>query len=253
MRTIVPLQSGVVKDKGSRKLTPASGPIPFVGVLAALAAMFAGQLLLGSQPITAQVPAATPAPHSTSGQASTRARKMAHPRKRPGATPPPAAQAETVYAPVPPPPPIWPANDLAVRASVVWDSQGLRIDARNSSLQQILNDFSAATGAKVEGMATDERVYGSFGPGQARDVLSQLLHGSSYNVLMIGDQGEGTPRQIVLSVRTTGNGQPPPASTPSDDDADLDEPPQQPQGPPPPFRAGFPPRGPQQGQQPNNQ
>jgi hypothetical protein len=116
-----------------------------------------------------------------------------------------------------------------------------------------LNDFSAATGAKVEGMATDERVYGSFGPGQARDVLSQLLQGSSYNVLMIGDQGEGTPRQIVLSVRTAGNGQPPPASTPSDDDADLDEPPQQPQGPPPPFRAGFPPRGPQPGQQPNSQ
>jgi hypothetical protein len=252
MRTIVPLQSGLVKDKGSRKLPPASGPIPFVGVLAASAVVFAGQLLLGSHPAAAQTPAATPAPHSTSGQASTRARKTAHPRKRPGATPPPAAQAETVYAPLPPPPPIWPANDLAVQAAVVWDSQGLRIDARNSSLQQILNDFSAATGAKVEGMATDERVYGSFGPGQARDVLSQLLQGSSYNVLMIGDQGEGTPRQIVLSVRTAGSAQPAPVNTPSDDDAD-EEPPQQPQGPPPPFRAGFPPRGPQAGQQPNSQ
>jgi hypothetical protein len=213
--------------------------------------MFAAQLLLGSQPAAAQTPPANPAPHSTSGQASTRARKTAHPRKRPGATPLPAAQAETVYAPVPPPPPVWPANDLAVQASVVWDSQGLRIDARNSSLQQILNDFSAASGAKVEGMATDERVYGSFGPGQARDVLSLLLQGSGYNVLMIGDQGEGTPRQIVLSVRTAGNGQPPPASTSSEDDADVDEPPQQ-QAPPPPFRAGFPPRGPQQANTPNN-
>ena len=68
-------------------------------------------------------------------------------------------------------------------------------------------DVSADTGAKVEGIGTDERVFGEFGPGSARDVLSQLLHGSSYNVLMIGDQGSGTPRQIVLSTRRTGNNQ----------------------------------------------
>jgi len=100
-------------------------------------------------------------------------------------------------------------------------------------------------------MATDERVFGVFGPGQARDVLSQLLLGSGYNVLMIGDQGQGTPREIVLTVRTTGGAQPAPASAPSEDDADEEQP-QQPQVPPPPFRTGFPPRGPQPGQQPNN-
>jgi hypothetical protein len=106
--------------------------------------------------------------------------------------------------PAAPPPPDWPANDKPVPATVVWDSHGLRIDATNSSLEQILNDVSTDTGAKVEGMQSDERIFGTYGPGPANEVLSQLLNGSDYNVLMIGDQGEGTPRQIVLSARPTG-------------------------------------------------
>jgi hypothetical protein len=131
---------------------------------------------------------------------------------------------------------------------VVWDSQGLRIQATNSSLEQILSDVSTATGAKVEGMDSDQRIFGTFGPGTARDVIGQLLEGSGYNFLMIGDQGQGTPRQIVLSVRTAGNstqGAKPP--TPTDEDNDVDE---QPQPAPPqegfPNRPGFPMRTPQQ-------
>ena len=103
--------------------------------------------------------------------------------------------------PVEPEPPHWPANDKPNDASVTWDSKGLRIEADNSSLQQILKDVSAATGAKVEGLGADQRIFGDYGPGQANVVLSQLLEGSGYNVIMIGDQGEGTPRQIVLSSR----------------------------------------------------
>jgi hypothetical protein len=53
-------------------------------------------------------------------------------------------------------------------------------------------------------MGADERVFGIYGPGQVHDVLSQLLEGSGYNVILIGDQGQGTPRQIVLSTRPTG-------------------------------------------------
>jgi len=103
-----------------------------------------------------------------------------------------------------------------------------------------MKDVSTATGAQVEGLDTDQRVFGAFGPGPARDVLSQLLHGSGYNVLMIGDQGQGTPRRIVLSSPHPGSATP--AATPtqeSDEDADVEEQQPQPQGSP--NRPGFPP------------
>jgi hypothetical protein len=131
----------------------------------------------------------------------------------------------------------------------VWDSHGLRIDATNSSLQQILADVSTETGAKVEGLDNDQRIFGTFGPGTARDVLGQLLEGSGYNFLMIGDQGQGTPREIVLSTRTSGSPQAAKPSTPSDDD-EVDEQPQQPQQPEGvPNRQIFPPRAPMDIQQ----
>lgn len=142
--------------------------------------------------------------------------------------------------------PKWPVNEKADQASVVWDSRGLRIDATNSSLQQILDDVSAATGAKVEGMASDERVFGSYGPGQARDVLTQLLVGSGYNFLMIGDQGQGTPRQIVLTVRAAAGTQPATRNSPTPaEEEEADEQPQQPTPEPPPNRPPFQPRTPQ--------
>jgi hypothetical protein len=112
----------------------------------------------------------------------------------------PAQQAEVSTAVHPD----WPVNEKPGPANVVWDSHGLRIDASNSSLEQILKDVSTDTGAKVEGLHTDERIFGTYGPGTAREVLSQILDGSGYNVLMIGDQGQGTPRQIVLSERSAG-------------------------------------------------
>ena len=144
--------------------------------------------------------------------------------------------------------PLWPANETPVQASVTWDSHGLRIDAANSSLQQILRDVSTATGMRVDGLNADQRVFGAYGPGLARDVLSQLLQGSGYNVLMIGDQGQGAPRQIVLSSRRTGDAMQPVnnnQASAADDDVDADE---QPQAPPmrPGFAPGAPPRSPQQ-------
>jgi hypothetical protein len=160
--------------------------------------------------------------------------------------------------------PQWPANDHAGAANVVWNSQGLRVDAANSSLHQILKDVSTATGATVSGLGPDQRIFGTFGPGPAREVLSELLDGSGYNVLMIGDQGQGTPRQIVLSRQPNGHAPPPVGnnSNQSSDDgnnADVEEPPpppqpepQQPQQQPPPpnmppgFVPGQQPRTPQQ-------
>jgi hypothetical protein len=140
----------------------------------------------------------------TPAQSSTSTPKPVHHRKRPSPAHLLVDPAPATPAPVMPPvpeTPKWPAFDKAAEASVVWDSHGLTIDAANSSLDQILKDVSMATGTRVEGLATDQRVFGAYGPGQPRDVLSQLLQGSGYNVIMIGDEGQGAPRQILLSVR----------------------------------------------------
>jgi len=172
--------------------------------------------------------------------------KAAHPHKRPVAAPAPAAAplpAPVAATPPAPELPKWPANEKPFPAAITWDSQGLRIDAANSSLEQILMEVATLTGAKLEGFDADQRVFGAFGPGPARDVLSQLLLGSGYNVMMVGDQGQGTPRRIVLSLRHAGAATtaatPAPAS--SDEDADTEEQPQ-PQNPPP-IRPSFPPGG----------
>jgi hypothetical protein len=162
---------------------------------------------------------------------------------------PPAQESPATPAPAAPEPPHWPANETPAKPEISWDSHGLRIAASNASLHQILDDVSTATGAKVEGMGADERVFGDYGPGDARDVLSQLLHGSGYNVLMIGDQGEGTPREIVLSARhAAGNPNQGAANRPNSDMQDEDAPEQpepEDQGPPPQLM--HPPMMPQQG------
>jgi hypothetical protein len=186
--------------------------------------------------------------------ATTPARKPVH-RKRPSPAHELVPTEQIPPVPLTPPEPEqpkWPAFDPAAQASVVWDSKGLRIDAANSSLQQILRDLATATGAKVDGLTTDQRVFGAYGPGQARDVLSQLLQGSGYNVIMIGDQGQGMPRQILLSPRQAATNQPGARPTPNpsnDDENDVEDQPANPEpiAPARPnFPPGAPPRSPQQ-------
>jgi hypothetical protein len=86
-------------------------------------------------------------------------------------------------------------------------------------------------------LSTDQRIFGDYGPGPARDVLSQLFEGSGYNIVLIGEQGQGTPIEIVLSLRQTGAALPPTASPApaSDEDTDTEDQPAQ----PPPARSGF--------------
>ncbi|MGD0939951.1 MAG: hypothetical protein ABR905_09575 [Terracidiphilus sp.] len=223
MRTIIGLNS------------PFSFGIPSPRLLAPLALLAAS--LYWMQMLPAQAPATSTPPAA--------AHKTTHRHKRASATPAQQSTSSAAILPITPVPelPLWPANEKPTAASVIWDSQGLYISATNSSLRQILTEVATVTGATVEGLVADERIFGNYGPGKAHEVLSQLLLGTSYNVLMIGDQGEGTPREIVLSTRhaadgTTMAGNPPPKA---EDDQDSDEQPQQPpQQPParPPFGPG---------------
>lgn len=229
----------------------------------------AAQLLLGLG-MAAQAPTApAKAPqvtHSTAHSAShSAAHRTAHARRKPSAaktaTHPALAQAPAPEPVVPaaPPLPNWPANNKPVEAMVVWDSHGLLVQASNSSLDQILKDISLKIGAKVEGAGADERIFGTYGPGPARDVLAQLLDGSGYNILMVGDQGAGTPRKIVLSGRPKGPAPPPGNNSPAlnndnqpDNDQDGGQRPFEPNPvmpPTPGVAPGMPVRTPQQIQQ----
>ncbi len=165
-------------------------------------------------------------------------------------TPAPAhAQKQSTIAPAALPAPNWPINAQPKPAAISWNKQDLRIDAANSSLQQILTDIASATGASVEGLTKDERIFGEFGPAPARDVLAKLLQGTGYNIMLIGDQGKGVPRQIVLSARNANKTpQGITRSMPEENDEDIapepqyDPPPQQPPQPqamPQPMRPGF--------------
>jgi hypothetical protein len=197
----------------------------------------AAAILICAGSLPAQAPSAQPASH-----------KSAHARSHKSIAKP-IQGAPVAVTPPTPEPPHWPVLNTAQHASVIWDSHGLRIDAANSSLQQILNDVATITGAKVEGMGQDQRVFGAYGPGQAQDVLSQLLQGSGYNVMLAGDLGQGAPRHIVLSSRRTGAA-PAMANRPNQEnseedpaDNEIDEPP-----PPAPINQPaiqpIPPQGP---------
>ncbi len=198
--------------------------------VAARAILWTIPVLVSGALVSAQANGAQTNPAKTNSSSAPPAaptHKSVHPHKKPSAAvPAPQPQPALPPAPVLPPPPNWPANDLPAAASVVFDSHGLLIVASNSSLAQILKDVSIDTGAKVEGMGADQRIFGTYGPGPARDVLSQLLDGSGYNVLMVGDRGAGTPRRIVLTIppgstmQNTANKTPP---SPNNDDADSDQ------------------------------
>ncbi len=216
----------------SRPLRPCcslgSGARNLPALQAVTAALFAACILLPGATAAAQ---ASPAPAAVATKKPAAVAPGSH-----STGPQAAAQPAPAATPAQPKPPDWPANDQPSEATVVWDSQGLRIVASNSSLAQILKDVSAKTGATLEGMGQDQRIFGVYGPGTARDVLSQLLDGSGYNVLMIGDQGQGTPRRIVLSARPGG---PAPASGPSTSNPEeTDAEPQQPE--PQPAPPGMP-------------
>lgn len=116
---------------------------------------------------------------------------------------------------LPPPQPAVAPNLLdqpALPATVTATNNELTVKADNSSLSQILHQVSSAMGMKLDGLGGDERVFGSFGPGAPREVLTALLDGTSYNVMMVGDLPNGAPREFLLSHRGAEGATPPPSA-----------------------------------------
>ena len=161
-----------------------------------------------------------------------------------------AAKAPVAPDPAPAVPvgPIAPPNMLdqpAVPATVTARKNVLAVTADNSSLTQILHQISTETGMQLDGLGGDERVFGSFGPGVPREVLTSLLNGTAYNVVMVGNLPNGAPRQLMLLRRDgSGSAGSPAASpqhstgdddSPADDTGNADDPDEPP--PPPPMQA----------------
>jgi hypothetical protein len=115
---------------------------------------------------------------------------------------------------LPPQPTVAPSlfEQPAAPATVTAQTNELTVKADNSSLTQILHQVSSATGMRLDGLGGDERVFGSFGPGAPREVLTALLNGTSYNVVMVGDLPNGAPRQLLLTRRAAGGASPQPAA-----------------------------------------
>jgi hypothetical protein len=134
------------------------------------------------------------------------------PSALPAATPAPAAQPAASSQPAPSlpaapqPTPSQPAEvapsmlqQPAQDAQIVFANGNLSIHADNSSLAAILHQVASNSGMKIEGLGNDERVFGNFGPGTPRDVLADLLVGTAYNQVLLGDLSNGAPRELILS------------------------------------------------------
>ncbi|MGC9292359.1 MAG: hypothetical protein ACP5EP_06495 [Acidobacteriaceae bacterium] len=137
------------------------------------------------------------APHPRSARAKARRRK--HPRGRRPA-PQAAIQTPSVAAPAAPPSwPVPPAQQPAVPATIQFQDNQLTIDAKNSSLAQILAEVAHRTGMKILGLTNDQRVFGQYGPGTVSQILGALLDGSPYNYVLIGGDTKHPPTELLLT------------------------------------------------------
>ncbi len=172
-------------------------------------------LFAGSATVAAaqSAPAALPSAQMSAKtkDAPTRKHSAKHTRKKHAARKqkrPVPIVASVPQPPPPPPPPDWPALSAPAPAIVHWDGKQLSVAARNSSLMQTLQAVSAATHIPVTGLKSDQRLFGDYGPGTPRQVLSDLLEGSGYDLLMVGGSDPGVPKSVELS-RRSGASEPP--------------------------------------------
>ncbi len=167
-------------------------------------------LCAGASHVSAQTTQTSSKPTEKSG--STQAHTSTHPMRKRRAKARIVKQAVPVVAipqpPPTPPPPDWPALSEPIPATVHWDGKQLSVTASNSSLKQVIASVSAATQIPITGLQSDQRIFGEYGPGTPRQVLTELLEGSGYDLLMVGGTDPGIPQRVVLTARTGGAMQP---------------------------------------------
>jgi hypothetical protein len=98
--------------------------------------------------------------------------------------------------------PVSPASAEAMAANVILTNGSLLVEANNSDLSQILGRIADLSGMTIDGSVKSVRVYGTYGPSNARNVLTDLLTGLGYNFMMVGVTHEGVPRKLELTLRS---------------------------------------------------
>ena len=106
----------------------------------------------------------------------------------------PAASLEATVPPEPAQPVV----------SVTYENGMLRILADKATLSQVLYEVHLRTQAEIAipAGAEQEKVVADLGPAPARDVLAELLNGSAYNFIFIGEE---LSLQRVILTRRAGN------------------------------------------------
>jgi hypothetical protein len=112
------------------------------------------------------------------------------------------------------PPPLSAEQGTPSRHQVSYEGGQLTIIAENSKLGDILAAVSERMGADIElpASASDERIWGRFGPGPARRVLAALLGGTDLDYVIQASETDPqgiqsvllTPRTTAAAVATTG-------------------------------------------------
>jgi len=119
-------------------------------------------------------------------------------QQKPSATLPPTPP--TAFAPSPAPIPQATSIPPAEPASITYNNGTLTVKTQNSSLNQILREISRKTGMSITGGVSEERVFGTYGPAPAGEVLRQLLDGTKSNMLY-QEATATAPAHLTLTAR----------------------------------------------------
>jgi hypothetical protein len=114
------------------------------------------------------------------------------------------AVAPPVPAQIMPPIPATLMNSAPVKPNVTMEGGLLTIDAPNSNLSDVLNGIRRATGAAIDGATPNERVAVRLGPGNPRQVIAALLHGTPYDYVILGAQDR---QDVVTRIMLTPAGE----------------------------------------------
>jgi hypothetical protein len=112
--------------------------------------------------------------------------------------------APVAETPQPAPSPPTPEQMPPTPPHVTYQNGLLTIDAKNSTLSQVLRSVQAQTGASIEmpSSASSDRVMMQLGPGRPRDVLNTLLNGSKFNYIILGmTENPGGVQKVILITR----------------------------------------------------